>query len=130
MFHLFPPKVFLNGSLFSADRCRGILPLIKQTLYVLIDTLPCYVLLLLFLFEPYQELLHVSGVVFDGEGGSIIHIQIIPLSETQANDSPSHARHEHARPLLQVAAMLQPGTRWRRRASLERAEMLREPGRL
>src|SRR5689334_2631833 len=54
----------------------------------------------------------------------------IPLSETQANDSPAHATHEHARLPVRIAAMLQPGTRWQIRASLGRAEMLRESGHL
>src|SRR5260370_14010360 len=54
----------------------------------------------------------------------------MPLSETQANDSPPHARHERARLPVRIAATLRSGTRWRIRASLGRAEMLREPDRL
>src|SRR6266851_8073869 len=55
---------------------------------------------------------------------------MLPLSETQANNSPTRAKYQHARLPVRTAAMLRSGTRWRIRASLERAEMLRASNRL
>jgi hypothetical protein len=61
---------------------------------------------------------------------SCVFSALYQLPGTQVNGCRASARHQHARWLVRTASTRRPGRRWRTRASLERAENLREPGRL